>query len=127
MPAWVGVDLDGTLAHYEHGDGVASIGKPIPRMVERIKAWLRQGLEVRIITARVGSCNAANPDGLVDDAAFAAKQRAMIEEWCRQHIGITLPVTCSKDFEMIELWDDRAIQCIPNTGYSLIEHQARHG
>jgi len=125
MPAWVGVDLDGTLAHYEHGDGVDKIGAPIPRMVQRIKSWLNQGLAVRIITARVGNCGVTNPDGIADDSAFAAKQRLMIEDWCLKHIGTILPVTCSKDFEMIEMWDDRAIQCVPNTGLSLIEHQAR--
>lgn len=125
MAAWIGVDLDGTLAHYEHGDGVATIGKPIQRMVDRIKQWHRQGMEVRIITARVGACQAHNDDGVHDNEEFAEAQRRMIQEWCTKHIGFPLPVTCSKDFEMIEMWDDRAIQCVPNTGLSLIEHQAR--
>jgi len=39
-----------------------------------------------------------------------------IEEWCRQHIGQVLEVTNVKDFGMIELWDDRAIQVESNTG-----------
>jgi len=125
MSAWIGVDLDGTLSTYEHGDGVDSIGAPISRMVERIKAWRRQGLEVRIVTARVGACGTINPDGIADDNEFARKQRRMIEEWCLKHLGFKLPVTASKDFEMLELWDDRAIQVVSNTGYSLIEHQAR--
>lgn len=33
---WIGVDLDGTLAHYEGWKGVEHIGEPIPAMVERI-------------------------------------------------------------------------------------------
>lgn len=39
-----------------------------------------------------------------------------IENWCLKHIGKKLPVTNIKDFGMIELWDDRAVQVVPNTG-----------
>jgi hypothetical protein len=39
-----------------------------------------------------------------------------IEAWCVEHIGVVLPVTNVKDFGMIELWDDRAVQVVPNTG-----------
>ena len=116
MAGWHGVDLDGTLAHYLPGDGVASIGAPIPRMVERILDWLERGEEVRIVTARVGACNAVNSEGIGDSAVFAGLQRVMIEDWCLEHIGHKLPVVCSKDFQMIDLWDDRAIQVGQNTG-----------
>lgn len=98
---WIGVDLDGTLAHYEGWTG-GGIGKPIPAMVERVKAWLAGGTEVRIFTARV-----AHP---------IAGTHAAIEAWCLEHIGEALPVTCQKDFSMIELWDDRAVRVVPNTG-----------
>ena len=33
-----------------------------------------------------------------------------------KHIGQELEVTCTKDFGMIELWDDRAIRVEKNTG-----------
>lgn len=49
---WIGVDLDGTLAHYDGWKGPEHIGAPIPAMVERVKAWLAEGKEVRISTAR---------------------------------------------------------------------------
>lgn len=39
-----------------------------------------------------------------------------IEKWCQMHIGGILPVTNVKDYAMVELWDDRAVQVIPNTG-----------
>lgn len=39
-----------------------------------------------------------------------------IEQWCEKYLGQKLPVTCSKDFGMLELWDDRAIQIVSNTG-----------
>ena len=40
----------------------------------------------------------------------------IIKRWCKQHIGRELEVTNVKDFGMIELWDDRAIQVKKNTG-----------
>lgn len=102
MSGWIGVDLDGTLAHYEgwnHGE----IGEPIPAMMERVQNWLRQGKEVRIFTAR-----ASDPT-----------QTRLVEEWLHEHGLHGLQVTNVKDFAMIELWDDRAIQVIPNTGQAL--------
>ena len=48
---WIGVDLDGTLATHD-GKRSQRIGAPIPAMVERVKMWLREGREVRIVTAR---------------------------------------------------------------------------
>ena len=40
----------------------------------------------------------------------------MIDRWCLKHLGEALPITCIKDMRMTELWDDRAIQVVPNTG-----------
>ena len=112
---WVGVDLDGTLAKYGIWNG--GIGDPIPLMVERVKKWLAEGVEVRIFTARVGSGGGYSTEsGRSDDDGFAAEQRALIEAWCEKHIGCKLPVTATKDFRMIELWDDRAVQVVVNTG-----------
>lgn len=112
---WIGVDLDGTLAKYEKWDG--GIGEPIPLMVERVKKWLADGVEVKIFTARVGfGAGYSSESGRSDDEKFAEEQRRIIEAWCEVHIGQKLPVTATKDFRMIELWDDRAIQVIPNTG-----------
>jgi hypothetical protein len=39
-----------------------------------------------------------------------------IQDWCEKHIGRRLEVTCQKDFAMIELWDDRCVQVVCNTG-----------
>ena len=50
---WIGVDLDGTLAHYESGQGVGYVGDPIPIMIDRVKRWLAAGKHVKILTARV--------------------------------------------------------------------------
>lgn len=108
MAAWIGVDLDGTLAIHERGEGIESVGEPIMPMVARIRRWLKQGLEVRVCTARVSS--------IYSDAEA---QRIMIEKWCLDNIGQALPVTCEKDGEMLELWDDRAVAVERNTGKAL--------
>lgn len=102
---WIGVDLDGTLAVMDHT--TVEIGEPIPRMAERVSKWLCEGRDVRICTARVG--------GRQDSLEIMAQEK-IIEAWCRKHFGMVLPITCSKDYDMIELWDDRAIQVVKNTG-----------
>lgn len=115
MGGWIGVDLDGTLAHYEHWvEG--TIGEPIVAMAERVKAWLAKDTDVRIFTARVAETGLRNQVGGIDDASFADAQRSLIQDWCEKHFGKRLPVTATKDFGMVELWDDRAVQIICNTG-----------
>ncbi len=124
---WVGVDLDGTLAHYEHWRGIEHIGDPVPVMLKRVLRWLEEGKDVRIFTARVF------PETVLEDATFAADftpetwngcgemgDRILaglyIREWCKKHIGRVLPITCRKDMQMVELWDDRAVGVVTNRG-----------
>jgi hypothetical protein len=102
---WIGVDLDGCLAHYESWISVDHIGKPIPLMVARVKQWISEGQQVKIFTARVAR-----------EGDEATKARQVIEEWCLKHIGTILEITNKKDFAMITLWDDRCVQIEPNTG-----------
>lgn len=102
---WVGVDLDGTLAQYDTHISLQHIGEPIPLMVERVQRWLQQGIKVKIFTARV-SCPLEDYSGAVQ----------AIEDWCEKHIGQKLPITNIKDLHMEELWDDRAVQVLKNTG-----------
>lgn len=99
---WIGVDLDGTLAQYRAGDGIGTVGPPVPAMMERVKRWLAEGKEVRLVTAR------ADPD--------LPEQTILVHEWCAQHGLPLLAVTASKDWRMIVLYDDRAVQVEPNTG-----------
>lgn len=98
---WIGVDLDGTLAHYDGFKGTSHIGEPIPAMVERVRGWLREGREVRVFTAR---------------AIYGGPVICLIEGWCFKHIGRILTVTAEKDFGMYQLWDDRAVGVELNTG-----------
>jgi hypothetical protein len=46
----------------------------------------------------------------------------LIGHWCQKHIGQRLEVTCTKDYGMIELWDDRAVQVVANTGITVSEY-----
>jgi len=102
---WIGVDLDGTLAYHSDVSSIDEIGRPIIPMLNRVKQWLAEGIEVRIVTAR-----AATPE------PYLGPMVKQIEDWCETHIGVVLPVTCKKDYQMIQLWDDRAVQVVRNTG-----------
>ncbi|MAI47365.1 MAG: hypothetical protein CBC34_015485 [Hyphomicrobiaceae bacterium TMED74] len=102
---WIGVDLDGTLAHYDHWRGAHHIGEPIFPMLERVKSWLAAGKTVKIFTARMTEPHC---DGI--------DVRQHIQDWCERHGLPRLEVTNVKDYWMVELWDDRAVQVIMNTG-----------
>ena len=108
MNEWIGVDLDGTLARTDVDGWLEHIGPPVERMIVRVRNWIAQGKDVKIMTARVSSKN--NP------GFEAQKQKQKIEQWCVEHIGTLLPITSEKDHMMIELWDDRAVAVEPNTG-----------
>lgn len=101
---WIGVDLDGTLATYDGWVSDEHIGEPIPAMADRILRWLGEGYEVKIVTARVGQ-----PD-------TRPETYTAITEWLIKHLGVALPIVTGKDFQMIELWDDRCVQVVANTG-----------
>lgn len=102
---WIGVDLDGTFAQYDRWRGAAHIGAPVPVMGARVKRWLAEGRTVKIFTARA----AVDPSERDDVVGH-------IHKWLATHGFPALEVTCCKDLDMIELWDDRAVQVIPNTG-----------
>ena len=101
---WVGVDLDGTLVPSTAYKGLHHVGKPIPNMLARVKDWVEGGIVVKIMTAR-----ASHPDGI-----------APVKKWLKKHGLPDLEVTNQKDFLMLELWDDRAIQVIEDTGKPVI-------
>ncbi len=99
-PAWIGVDLDGTLAWHEEGDPLAEIGPPVAPMIERVRQLLAEGWRIKIFTAR---------------AAFP-RQMVLIQQWLRRHGLPPLEITNAKDFGMVRLYDDRCVQVEPNTG-----------
>jgi hypothetical protein len=103
MAGWVGVDLDGTLAFYDRWRGGEHIGAPVPAMLERVKGWVMAGEEVKIFTAR----------------ASVPEYIPYVEAWLEKHGLEGLEITNQKDFQMLELWDDRCVQVKTNTGRPL--------
>lgn len=104
---WIGVDFDGTLAEYKGWKGELHFGKPVPAMVSRVKYALELGYDVKIFTARVS----------VDDERVKEKIINAIHTWLKIQAGLpALEVTNIKDFQMVELWDDRCVGVKANTG-----------
>lgn len=136
---WIGVDFDGTLVFHDHEVWTPwnVFGRPIEPMVQRVKQWRKEGREVRILTARVFPFVSmehtpryqmtAERKCLVTGQIYTITDMVeAIQAHCRVIIGERLPVTCAKDFSMLEFWDDRAVQVVVNTGYTLAEeHEAR--
>jgi len=57
-------------------------------------------IEVRIFTAR----------------ASIAEHIPPVQKWLEDNNLPALAVTNQKDYKMLQLWDDRCVQVIPNTG-----------
>lgn len=115
---WIAVDLDGTLAEYHGWIDETHIGEPIPLMANRVREWIFDKKDVRIFTARADGGLVAIEMGNTSGEAFRDVSRiiGIIQDWTEKHFGVRLPVTNRKDYGMIELWDDRAVQVVPNTG-----------
>ena len=101
---WIGVDLDGTLAFHDTNSPMVRIGEPIPLMIKRVKTMIKQGYRVKIFTAR----------------AQDSDQIFLIRKWLLKNDLPALEITNIKDYNMIKLFDDRAVQVEPNTGKLLL-------
>jgi len=104
---WIGVDLDGTLAHEDDWHGIEHIGEPILCMVERVRQLIADGEDVRIFTARASR--------LQSETERVTAIRC-VGDWCETHLGKRLPVTNEKDHYLKYFFDDRAIAVECNTG-----------
>ena len=102
---WIGVDFDGTLAHYDHYRGNHHTGAPIDAMVKRVRQWLHEGRDVRLFTAR--------------------DPHPALKRWMQEHLGQVLPITRTKDSHMVAIYDDRAVQVKRNKGETDPEHEAQ--
>lgn len=135
---WVGVDLDGTTLTYDNWVGWNVFGRPIEPMIDRIRAWIAAGIEVRIVTARIGLPFAVQ-DGkpiyskelknkcLVTGKLYSDHMMQIAVQDALEQIACLprLVVQCYKEVTMMEFYDDRAIQMVPNTGRTLAEeHEA---
>lgn len=104
---WIGVDFDGTLAHYDHYRGDEHTGAPVEPMVKLVRKWLHEGKEVRLFTAR--------------------KPHPALRAWMKKHLGQVLPITNVKDPGMITMYDDRAVNVKRNEGTLLGEKNVQAG
>lgn len=98
--AYIGVDLDGTLARYTGWKGTTSIGSPIPAMVRRVRQWVSHGKKVKIFTARADDEKSVNA----------------IKKWLKDNELPDLEVTNLKDQYCVKFYDDRAVHVHKNTG-----------
>lgn len=100
---WIGVDFDETLRRRD--------GSPILPMIWRVKRWLAQGVEVRIVTARINRIDFTDRE--------INHEVTCIQLWCSLYIGQTLTIQACKSRGMIELWDDKAVRIEADTGRRL--------
>lgn len=109
---WVAVDFDETLAEYHGFVSPVHLGSPIAPMVDRVKGWLRDGRKVCLHTARIA------PHAEVRDVPAVL---LVLRNWCKEHLGVVLPIVCVKHHGIKEFWDDRAIRVEANTGVDVAE------
>ena len=140
---WYGFDLDGTLAKYDGWKGIDHIGEPVKPMVELIKQMRDKGKVVKIMTARIaprlcgethaqgcrcGRCEeeAGKPPVLQEqylvelgNDGTTVKRRASdyVRDWCADNLGFIPEIVYQKDHLMLELYDDRVKQVVPNEGW----------
>ena len=104
MDAWIGIDLDGTLAYYDHWRGADHIGEPVPKMLAFVQDLIRQGHKCKLFTAR-----ASIPSQIPVIQAYLDK------------LQLPMEITCMKDYGMMMLYDDRCTQVEKNTGRLIID------
>lgn len=98
---WYGIDLDGTLAYLDTKK-FPEIGKPVPLIYEKLKKLLEVGVRVKIFTAR----------------ASEEIEIERIRKWLKENdLPENLEITNVKDYNCIEIWDDRVRRVLFNTGY----------
>lgn len=121
---WYGFDLDGTLAKYDKWEGIDRIGEPVKPMVDLIRKMHDEGKVVKILTARiaphkledgtVGESYITVPDG--EDGVTRTYAHQFINDWCHFNLGFIPEIVYQKDHLMLELYDDRVKQVVPNEG-----------
>ena len=99
--AWIGFDLDGTIAFYDKWRGLEHVGEPIQPMIDLIQNIIKvSDYEVKIFTARANEPKAIEP----------------IRKWLNQ-VGLpNVEITATKDLDMVMLYDDTCTQVRRNKG-----------
>lgn len=105
---FIGVDFDRTLAFYETGTyAPGKLGEPIAETVKTVKAWLANGFNVKVFTAR-------NPE-----------EWNAISNWTETYLDKRLEVTNVKSHKMAVFYDDKARMVVPNVGTVIYDYPNR--
>lgn len=115
--AWWGFDIDKTAFTDEGGTRGGVIGEPIMPIIRRIKWFLRVGRKVSIVTARV------HPSESDRDEQIMTVRGALVKALGQDRANM-IDIRSDKDRHMIDLYDDRAKQVIPNKGI-LVQNELR--
>jgi len=94
------IDLDGTLAYYERWGGIGDIGEPIPIMKKWVLFWIKNGIKIKIFTARAGDKKKIPP----------------IKKWLLLNGFPPLEITNIKGLDCDIIFDNIAKEVINNTG-----------
>jgi len=97
---YIAVDFDFTLKK-----DISFNNPPITKMLELVKYWMSLGIKVKIFTAKTTA------------------QIPQVKDWLNKYGIGSLEVTNLKIIGMRELWDDRAVTVIPNTGNSCCNYR----
>ena len=88
-------------------------------MKKRILNYIAEGMDVKIFTARVGQpCQKTNRS--------IEQITTLIQDWLEENGMPRLDVTCKKTRECIRIYDDKAVQVIPNMDITLHENHIEH-
>lgn len=114
----IGVGLDRVLAYFDGWRGPLHIGHPIPAMVRCIQEHLKRGDTVTVFTARIH-----------DDpktGVTAEQVRKAISDWTVGAVGQRLDATNVKLHTFDRIYDDIAVQVVPNTGRRIMAKKSEN-
>lgn len=122
---WIAVDMDGTLFEYTTWTKWNAFGAPIKLMAERVIHWvMEEKKDVRIFTARMPLPHEQEIEHVCRNSGekfTGVMMKHAIAMHCREHLGFPMRAQCYKDLNTIEIWDDRAIGVVANTGETLVD------
>lgn len=100
------VDLDATLAQYDHWKGIEHIGDPIPGAKEFMEALAAEDVDVIIFTTRTNKdVNRDIPGNLL---------AVHVADWCHKHNIPFASVYSGSGKPLCDVFvDDRAVTCRP--------------
>lgn len=131
---WIGVGYEGVLV--KRRPWFNDQDHAIPAMIDRVKGWLDEGRDIRIVANLEPLNRCVEPGALrimhgawVDNAK---EERcwlyvASIRLFCVRHFNVVLPITNVIDAKMRCLWDCKCEQVEPDTGRRAVDAAFEQG